>query len=370
MSKGEKMNQINTNDDRNGLPFVPCKQGGMVHAASRQGMKHFKVRSRAMALRLVSMVLLSTVAVVSHAQNYPSKAINVIVPFTPGGSADLVARTIGAKLSDSLGQPVVVENHGGAGGEVGVGVAVRARPDGYTLLITPHGPITVGGHFRKQPFDVTKDLIPVAMVAVIPIVFSVNAALPVKTLPDFIAYAKDRPDSINYSNPGLGSANHLAAEMLKHAAGIKMAPVPYKGSSAAAVAVASGEVHAGSGDMSSYLPFGASGSGKVRILATYGPTRSAIAPEVPTIVEAGLTNFSPIIAWIGAFVPAKTPPQIVARLHQEITRALQRPDVRTVLQKAGGEAAAPMSPEKFGQYVQNEINTFGKVIKAADIKVN
>jgi tripartite-type tricarboxylate transporter receptor subunit TctC len=341
-----------------------------MHASAMQGMMRFKSHIHTVAFRLVPLALLSTAAVFSHAQNYPSKAINVIVPFTTGGSADLVARTLGAKLSESLGQPVVVENHGGAGGEVGVSAAVRARPDGHTLLVTPHGPITVGGHFRKQSYDVSKDLIPVAMVAVIPIVFAVNASLPVKTLPEFIAYAKGRPDSINYSNPGLGSANHLAAEMLKYAGGIKMAPIPYKGSSVAAVAVASGDVHAGSGDLSSYLPFGASGSGKVRILGTYGPTRSAIAPDVPTIVEAGLPNFTPITAWIGAFVPAKTPPQIVARLHQEIMRALQRPDVRSVLMKAGGEAAAPMSPEKFGQYVRNEIDTFGKLIKAADIKID
>jgi tripartite-type tricarboxylate transporter receptor subunit TctC len=333
-------------------------------------MKSVKIYLCIAALRLIALVLLSTPAILSHAQNYPGKAITVIVPYTPGGSADLVARTLGSKLSESLGQPVVVENHGGAGGEVGVGVVARARPDGYTLLVTPSGPITTGVHLRKLSYDVNKDLIPVGMVVMIPIVFAVNASLPVKTLPEFIAYAKGRPDSINYSNPGLGSGNHLAAEMLKYAAGIRMAPIPYKGASAAAVAVASGEVHAGSGDLASYLPFGASGSGKVRILGTYGPTRIATAPDVPTIVEAGLPNFTPITAWIGAFVPAKTPPQIVARLHQEIMRALQRPDVRSVLMKAGGEAAAPMSPEKFGQYVRNEIDTFGKLIKAADIKID
>jgi tripartite-type tricarboxylate transporter receptor subunit TctC len=322
-----------------------------------------------MALRLATVTSILMMPLLAHAQTYPSKPINFIVPFTPGGSADLIARTLAAKLGASLGQTVIVENHGGAGGEVGVGVAVRGRPDGHTLLVTPSGPITTGGHFRKQAYEVARDLVPVAMVAIIPSVIAVNAALPVQTLSEFIAYAKERPNAINYSNPGLGSGNHLAGELLKHTTGIKMVPVPYKGSSAAAVAVASGEVQAGSGDLTSYLPFGASGSGKVRILATYGATRTMTAPEIPTVAEAGVPGFR-AVAWVGMFAPAKTSPQIVARLNQEVMRALQRPDVREVFLKAGVEPAAPMSSEKFGQFVLDETDRLGKLIKAADIKGN
>ena len=350
--------------------FCRVTGGSMMYASSVQGKRHFKARLRDRASRFAAIVFMSALAALSHAQTYPSKAINIIVPFTPGGAADLIGRTVAAKLSEGLGQTVIVENHGGAGGEVGVGVAVRARADGHTLLVTPHGPITAGGHFRKQPFDVTKDLIPVAMVTVLPLFFVVNASLPVQTLAEFIAYAKERPDSINYGNPGLGSVNHLAVELLKQSAGIKMAAVPYKGSAAAATAVASGEVHAGSGDLPSYLPFGASGSGKVKILATYGPVRSSMVPGVPTVVEAGVPGYSPISAWIGMFVPAKTPPEIVSRLHQEVMRILQRADVRATFLKAGGEPGAPMSPEQFSRFVRDEIDTFGKLIKAAGIRID
>jgi tripartite-type tricarboxylate transporter receptor subunit TctC len=327
------------------------------------------VHMRNVALRFAAIIAVLGMPLLANAQTYPSKPINVIVPFTPGGSADLIARTLAAKLGASLGQTVIVENHGGAGGEVGVGVAVRGRADGHTLLVTPSGPITTGGHFRKQPYDVTKDLVPVAMIAIIPSVIAVNAALPIQTLSEFIAYAKERPNQINYSNPGLGSGNHLAAELLKHTTGIKMVPVPYKGSSAAAVAVASGEVHAGSGDLTSYLPFGASGSGKVRILATYGAARTMTAPEIPTVAESGVPGFR-AIAWVGMFAPAKTPPQIVARLNKEVMQTLQRADVREIFLKAGVEPAAPMSSEKFGQFVVDEIDRLGKLIKAADIKIN
>jgi tripartite-type tricarboxylate transporter receptor subunit TctC len=307
----------------------------------------------------------------ASAQGYPTKPVSIVVPFTPGGSVDLVARTLAAKLSESFGQPVIVENQAGAGGEVGIGITVRARPDGHTLLVTPGGPMTAGPHFRKQPFDVVKDLAPVAMIAVVPTVFAVNASLPIKTLPEFIAYAKARPNSINYSNPGLGSGNHLAAEMLKQAGGFNMVPVPYKGSSAAAVAVASGEVHAGSGDLTSYLPFAANtgGSGKVRILATYGATRPMAAPDVPTVSEAGVPSFRSI-AFIGLFAPANTPPQIIVRLNEEITRILQRPDVGEIFVKAGSEPAAPMSSADFRRFVHDEIDKAGKLIKAANIKTN
>ena len=349
---------------------MPIPGGSIMQAPSPQRIRRSKARLRAMALRFASIVWLLAAALVSHAQTYPGKLINIIVPFTPGGAADLVGRTVAAKLAEGLGQTVIVENHGGAGGELGVGMAVRARPDGYTLLVSPHGPITVGGHLRKQPFDVTKDLIPVAMVTQLPLVFAVNASLPVQTLAEFIAYAKARPGLINYSNPGLGSTNHLAAELLQYAAGIRLAPVPYKGSALGALAVASGEVQAGSGDLTSYLPFSISGAGKVKILATYSATRSVTAPDVPSVVEAGLPNFSSITAWIGMFVPAKTPPEIVSRLHQEVMRITQRADVRATFLKAGGEPAAPMSPEQFSRFVRDEIDTFGKLIKAADIRIN
>jgi tripartite-type tricarboxylate transporter receptor subunit TctC len=313
----------------------------------------------------VAALLAAPLASQAQAQNYPSRNVSFVVPFAPGGSIDLVGRVVAAKLTESLGQPVIVENHPGAGGELGVGTVVKARPDGYTLLMTPSGPITAGPHFRKQPFDVIKDLVPVAMLAVIPTVFAVNAQLPVRNLSEFIAYAKQRPGQLNYGNPGLGSGNHLAAEMLQHMGDFKMVGVPYKGAAASANAVASGEVHAGSGDLTSFIPFAQ--AGKVRILAAYGPTRMITAPDIPTVAEAGVTNYR-ALSWAGLFAPAKTPPHIVARLNEEAMRALQRPEVREAFLKGGLEPATPMSAERFGQLVREEVEKTGKLIKAANIK--
>jgi tripartite-type tricarboxylate transporter receptor subunit TctC len=315
----------------------------------------------------VAALLAMPLAGQAQGQAYPSKNVSFVVPFAPGGSIDLVARTIAAKLTESMGQPVIVENHPGAGGEVGVGAVVKSRPDGYTLLMSPSGPITAGPHFRKQPFDVTKDLVPVAMLAVIPTVFAVNAQLPVRSLTEFIAYARQRPGQINYGNPGLGSGNHLAAEMLQHMGDFRMVGVPYKGAVASATAVASGEVHAGSGDLTSFIPFVQ--AGKVRILAAYGPTRMMTAPEIPTVAEAGVANYRSL-SWAGLFAPAKTPPQVIARLNEEAMRALQRPEVREAFLKGGLEPAAPMTADRFGQLVRDEVERTGKLIKAANIKAD
>ncbi len=357
--------------DQTTEPLLPGDRNLRFYTSSKRKTQT-TTRVRRVALQFAAIISVLFVPFVANAQTYPTKPITIIVPFTPGGSIDLVARTLAAKLSESLGQTVIVENQGGAGGEIGIGAAVKARADGYTLLVTPGGPLTAGPHFRKQPFDVVKDLAPIAMVAVIPTVFSVNASLQIKTLAEFITYVKERPDSINYSNPGLGSGNHLATELLKQTAGINMVPVPYKGASAAAVAVASGEVHAGSGDLTSFMPFAANtgGSGKVRILATYGATRPLAAPDIPTVAEAtGVPSFRSI-AFIGMFAPTNTPPIIVARLNEEVIRILQRADVSAILVKGGVEPAAPMSPAEFSRFVRDEIDKAGKLIKAANIKTN
>jgi tripartite-type tricarboxylate transporter receptor subunit TctC len=298
---------------------------------------------------------------------YPTRPVTMVVPFAPGGSSDLVARVVAMKLAVALGQPVIVENRTGAGGEIGIGVVARAKADGYTLLASPSGSITAGPHFRKQAYDVLKDLTPVAPLAAIPTVFVVKASLPVSNLAEFISYAKQRPGQLSCGNPGLGSGNHLAAEMLQYMGHFSMVAVPYKGAAAMALAVASGELDAGSGDLTSFMPFVA--SGKVRILAAYGPTRMVTAPDIPTVAQAGVDNYR-ALSWAGLFAPAALPAPILARLNEEVARALQHPDVIDAFLKAGVETAAPMSAEKFSLMVREEFYKTGKLIKDAKIQAN
>ncbi|GAA0514614.1 tripartite tricarboxylate transporter substrate binding protein [Pigmentiphaga daeguensis] len=301
--------------------------------------------------------------------SYPQKPIRVVIPFTPGGSADLSGRTVARKLSERLGQPVVVENIGGAGGEIGVNAVAQAPADGYTILITPNGPITTAGRFKKLSYDPLKDLQPVGVVTLLPLFVAVNAQFPARNLAEFIDYAKKHPGVVNYGNPGPGSASHLNGELLSYAAGIKLVAVPYKGNGPAAAAVASGETQAGFGDFPSFAPFGASGSGRVRLLAAFNETRTAVAPDVPTVSEAGLPAFKPIVSWIGMFLPAKTPAAITNRLAQELDHVVRDPEVAATLARVGGEPAS-MSPERFGGYIRDQIRMLDQLIADAGIRID
>lgn len=303
---------------------------------------------------------------------YPSKAIRLVVPFATGGSADQAGRTLGRKLSERMRQPVIVENLGGAGGELGVNVVVRAPADGYTILVSPNGPITIAGLLKKTAYDVDRDLQPIGMVNVLPLIFAVNADLPVNTLSEFISYAKKNPNKVNYSNPGQGTAFQLNSELIRHATGITMTSVPYKGNGPAAIALASGEVQAGTSDFPSYLPFGPApiGSGKIRFLATFSEKRAASLPDVPTVAEAGFAGFVPATTWIGMFVPAKTPKAIVDRLSAELDTIVHDPDVIAVLAKSGGGEPMPMSPAQFKKYIHDQIATLSARVKEAGIQLD
>jgi tripartite-type tricarboxylate transporter receptor subunit TctC len=301
------------------------------------------------------------------AQAFPNKPITFVVPFGAGGSADLTARTVARKLSEALGQPVLVDNRAGAGGEIGTATVVRAAADGYTVLVTPNGPITTGGFFRKQPYNVKADLVPLTPLTMIPMVLAVNAQVPAKSLAELVAFGKT--NVVNYGNPGSGSINHLNMELLRHFSGARMTAIPYKGNSAASVAVAGGEVQAGSGDFASFTPLGPSGAGKVRFLATFSAKRSQVAPDVPTVAEAGFPNFKPVLGWVGAFVPAGTPGPVVERLHAELVKILQQPDVKQKFVDAGMEAA-PMGRKEFGQLVAEEIDVIGKQVRDAGVRLD
>ena len=267
----------------------------------------------------------------AQAQTYPDKSIRVVIPVAPGGSADLVARTISARLSEAFGKPVIVESRTGAGGEIGVDSVVRSAADGYTLLSTPNGPISVGVHVQATKYDPAKDLAPVAMEVLVAAGIGVNAALPIYTIGDLINAAKAKPEGLSYSHSGIGNTMHLSGELLKSMTGANLVPVPYRGTSPAVTAVLTGEVPFGIADMTSLMPLAE--AGKVRILAVTNSSRIAVAPDIPTVGES-LTGYA-ADAWIGLFAPAGTPADIVNRINNEVERALARPEVKENFQKVG-----------------------------------
>lgn len=319
---------------------------------------------RFFALPLLAAAAILTAPLISVAQTYPTKVVHIIVPFAPGGSADLIARTVAAKLTDGMGQQVVVENRQAGGGRLGVESTVNAAPDGHTLLITPNGPMSIARYAAQLPYDTLTDLAPVSMLATIPAGIAVNAQLPPKTLAEYIAYAKARPGQLNYAVSSIGTHMHLAGELLKSMTGINVVAVPYRGTGPAATALGAGEVQAGVLDLASLLP--AQARGAVRILAIADPKRTSTAPDIPTAAEAGVPGFG-VTAWIAMFAPAKTPAPIIAKINGEVGKALRMADVRDILTKAGIEPA-PSSPEEMGKILRDQVVDFGKIIKEANIK--
>ena len=317
-------------------------------------------------LKIVVTVVALLLSVLAGAQQYPSKPIRIIIPYPPGGSSDLAVRTIGAKISESLGQPVVVENRSGASGQVGIQAVVRSPADGYTLVATPSGPVSISAHLQKLPYDPAKDLVSVAMLALVPSAIAVNAALPIYNLSDFIAFSKRKPDGVNYSVSGIGTHMHLAGELLKGMTGANLIAVAYRGTAPATTAVLSGEVPASISALATLLPHAM--SGRIRILALIDSTRTTTAPDLPTVSESGVPGYG-ADAWMGMFAPAGTPPHIIARLNAEVARSLALPDVRLTLGKAGLEPA-PMKSEDMGRFVLDDIKKWGKVINDANIKID
>ncbi len=304
-------------------------------------------------------------ASLSIAQDYPNRAIRLIVTVPPGGAADFIARLVGAKVSESIGQTVLVENRGGAGGTIAADAVAKAAPDGYTLLqnsITTHG---VGPHiYSKLPYDPVKDFAAVSGLAVLPLVMAVNADLPVKSVAEFLAYAKSHP--VNFASSGSGGAPHMAAELFKSVTGANLTHVPYKGSGPAVADLISGRVQ---------VMFDAAPSlianiraGKLRVLAAASPERNPVLPEVPTFAELGHPRVA-VSLWYGVLAPAGTPRPVVERLNREFTQALQSPDVREKLTARGAEPS-PGTPEAFASFMAQEMAKWAPVVKQAGVKVD
>ena len=298
-------------------------------------------------------------------QPYPTKPIRFIVPFAPGGSTDTLARTVGQKLSDALGQQVVIDNRSGGNGNIGMEIVARAAPDGHTIVLGYIANLGIGPSvFAKLPFDPVKDYAPITQLAASPNIFVAHPSVPAKSFKEFIAYAKANPNKINFASAAVASLGHLAGELLNASAGIQMQHVPYKGSGQAVIDLLAGQVQVMFSGMSSVMPH--LKAGKLRPLAVTGAQRSPAVPEVPTIAESGFPGFE-ATAWYGVLAPAGTPKPVVIRLHDEIVRVLKMPDVKERLENVGFELVGG-TPEAFGAYIKTEIQKWAKVVKASGIK--
>ena len=301
----------------------------------------------------------------SFSQGYPSKPIRLIVSFPPGGSADLVARSIAPRMAERLGQPVLVENRAGAGGNIGVDLVAKAAPDGYTIGVAAAGALALNPSlYASMPFSPEKDLAPITMLAMIPF-FLVAHPSQASSLKELIDTAKAKPGTIPYGYGGNGSTMHLAGELLNMMAGIKLPPVPYKGSGPVAADVLGGQVPLGVVDVPSAIAHVR--AGKMRALAVTSRRRIAAAPEVPTFEEAGVPGYE-AIGWFGTVAPANTSAEIIARLNREIVAALSVPEIRQRALDAGAEPFTD-TPQEFAAMIREETRKWAQVIRAADIKL-
>jgi putative tricarboxylic transport membrane protein len=319
-------------------------------------------RRAALALALAAQCLAGTVL----AADYPSKAIKLVVPYAPGGGADSVARIVARKVSEDIGQPIVIENKGGAGSIVGTEVVAKAEPDGYTLLLGQSGPISINpAVYKNLPYDPVKDFTPVTMTTAYPYILVVNSELPAKSLQEFVALAKSKPGAMNYGSTGVGAANHLVAELFNSKAGIKMTHVPYRGTALAVGDLLAGQLTMVFGDPISVLPH--IKSGKLRALAVTSLERSPIAPEVPTVAESGYPGFE-ALAWHGILAPARTPPAIVRKLSEEIAKALGDPETKALLVNQAMQTVGS-TPEEFAAFIQKDIAIWKAVAATANVTV-
>lgn len=302
------------------------------------------------------------------AQTYPSKPVRIIVGFPPGQATDIVARLVADKLTLRLGQTFLIDNKPGAAGIIGTELAIKAPADGYTLLFSSSGPLSVNpGLYAKLPYDVVRDLQPIALAATVPLFLVVNPAMQAQNVRELVALARAQPGRINYASGGSGVTNHLVTEMFKSAAGIDMQHVPYKGGPPAVADLIGGQVSVMFETGPGVLPHVR--SGKLRALGVGSVVRSSAMPDLPTVAEQGFPGFDGV-AWIGLVAVTGTPKAIVDRLSAETVAIMALPDVREKLLTLGSEPAQPNTPEQFGAYIRSEIAKWGKVIKESGAKVD
>ena len=317
-----------------------------------------------LSLTAVLLSLITAPLALAQPASYPTKPVRIIVPFVAGGNVDLVARSIAPKMSEALGQQVLVDNRGGAGGIIGTDVVAKAAPDGYTLLLVASGHVMNPAMVRKLPYDSIRDFTGISLVAEVPTTLVVHPSLPTRNVKDLIALAKARPGELNYSTAGRGTNGHLAGELLNSMAGIKIEHVAYKGAAPALVDLLAGHVHMQFTSMPAVIHYVR--SGKLRMLAQTGEKRSPAARDVPTMEESGLRGFI-VSTGYGLLAPANTPRAVVERVNDAVKKALANQDVSTRL---SGQGADPIgsTPEALEAFNKAEIPKWIKVVKAAGIQ--
>lgn len=315
--------------------------------------------------RLAAVMLAACAATSAGAQTYPAKPIRLMVPFPPGGSTDIVARIVAQKLGERLGQPLTIENRGGAGGTIGTAIIARAPADGYNLVVgTTSTHVVAPAVYPKLEYDAQKDFAGVSLMAVTPYLLVLNTNVKATNLREFVALARAQPGKINYASAGVGSTTHLAMEMLKAVGSFDAVHVPYNGNGPAGTAVMAGQVEALFGSLPALLP--QARAGKVRALAVGTPRRSPSLPDVPTVAELGYPGFDASL-WLAIMAPAGTPAAIVERLNREIVAVIAQPDVAEALAKAGAEPATS-SPAELEALVRDSLPKYASVVKSAGVK--
>ena len=316
--------------------------------------------------RAVLALLLSSFVLSGWAQNYPSRPVKIVVPFAVGGSADVYGRFLAAKLSDSLGQPVVVENRPGGGAVVGTDAVAKSPADGYTVLVMSNTHTVNETLIPKKPYDLMKDLAPITGINSQDLMLVINSEVKANNLREFIALAKSQPGKLNYASSGPGTPYHMAGELFKYMAGVNIVHVPHKGSDQARTAVLGHQVDMMFDAISTIVSH--TKGGKLKALGTSGKQRSAVTPDVPTIAEAGVPGYEATI-WLGLMAPAATPRPIIDKLSQETIKVINAPDVKENWAKQG---AVPMgmSPDEFGRFLQQDVQKWSKLVKDTGMKVD
>jgi putative tricarboxylic transport membrane protein len=324
------------------------------------------MRTRVFALAFALALVAAAATGPARADDYPTHPIRLIVPFAAGGAADSVARIVGRRVGDALGQTIVVEDRGGGGGIIGTEIVRNSDPDGYTLLLGQSGPISINpGIYPKLSYDPEKDFAPVTMTTAYPYVLVVNPSLGVKTVAELVALAKSKPGQLNYGTTGIGSSNHLVTELFDNKAGIKMTHIPYRGTSLAVADLIAGQVQVVFADPVSALSQVRAGT--LTALAVTSKERSPVAPDLPTIAESGYPGFD-AIAWHGIMAPARTPPAILERLNTEFVKALKDPETAKLIEQQAIQVVGN-SPKAFADFIKQDIVLWRGVAQEAQVEV-
>ena len=314
------------------------------------------------SIAVLGCVLLTVTA--AQAQPYPSRTVRLVVPFAAGGSTDIIGRTVGQKLNEMWGQPVVVDNRPGGSTVIGTDVVAKSAPDGHTLLVTPAPFTIVPSLIAKLPYDPAKDFEPITLINTTPLVVVVHPGVPAKSVKDLIALAKARPGTINYGSSGSGGSNHLAGELFNALAGVKMVHIPYKGNAPALTDLLGGHVDLVFNGLTSAMPL--IKTGKLRALAVTSIKRTGSLPDMPTLDELGLKGFQ-AVAWNGLSAPARTPKDIIAKLNADVLKVVRSPELAERLRAEGSDPVGN-SPEQYAAFLRDEIAKWSKVIKFAGVK--